>query len=129
LADIVLDTFPCGGHTTTSDALWGGVPVVALAGQSFASRVAPSLLTAVGMPELICEDLDQYEAQALALARDPQRLAGLRQALLAARDQAPLFDSPRLARDLVDLLERMWQRADAGLAPTALPAQPPINDL
>jgi protein O-GlcNAc transferase len=129
LADIVLDTFPCGGHTTTSDALWGGVPVLALAGQSFASRVAPSLLTAVGMSELICEDLDQYEAMALALARDPQRLARLKQTLLAARDQAPLFDSPRLARDLVDLLERMWQRADAGLAPTALPAQPTINDL
>jgi protein O-GlcNAc transferase len=124
LADIVLDTFPCGGHTTTSDALWGGVPVVALQGQSFASRVAPSLLTAVGMPELICTDLNQYETLAVSLAQDPGRLSELRDRLLQARDASPLFDSPRLARDLVDLLERMWQQADAGLAPQALPAQP-----
>jgi protein O-GlcNAc transferase len=122
LADISLDTFPCGGHTTSSDALWAGVPTLAVKGESFASRVAPSLLTAAGLPELICRHLDDYEELAVALAQEPQRLAALKSRLVAARDEAPLYKSQKLATDLVDLLERMWQRADAGLAPQPLPS-------
>lgn len=123
LADIVLDTFPCGGHTTTSDMLWAGVPTVAMCGDSFASRVAPSLLQSVGMPELICHDLQAYEDLAVDLGHKPEQVKALKQRLLAARDTAPLYDSASLASDMVALLERMWQRASQGLAPDTLPAQ------
>jgi protein O-GlcNAc transferase len=80
------------------------------------------LLTAAGLPELICHNLDDYEELAVALAQAPQRLSALKSRLVAARDEAPLYDSQKLATDLVDLLERMWQRADAGLAPQPLPS-------
>jgi protein O-GlcNAc transferase len=123
LADIVLDTFPCGGHTTSSDVLWAGVPTVAMCGESFASRVAPSLLQSVGMPELICHDLQAYEDLSVELGLHPERITALKQRLIAARDTAPLYDSARLATDMVDLLERMWERASQGLAPDTLPAQ------
>ena len=122
LADVHLDTFPCGGHTTCSDALWGGVPTVAWQGESFASRVAPSLLTTLGLPELIVHDLHAYEALAIELGRNPELRQGLKTRLMAARDHAVLYDSGRLGRDLINLLERMWQRAQAGLPPEALPA-------
>lgn len=120
LADLHLDTFPCGGHTTCSDALWGGVPTVALQGQTFASRVAPSLLRAVGCEELICHDLAQYEALAVALARDGKRRQALRQRLEQARDTAPLYNTERLAQDLVALFQRMHERRVQGLAPAPL---------
>lgn len=123
LADINLDTFPCGGHTTASDALWGGVPTLALQGHTFASRVAPSLLTAVGLTELICHDLAQYENKAVALAGDPAELGRLRAHLVRARDEAPLFNSQQLAHDLMDLWERMWSRASSGQGPDILLAQ------
>lgn len=123
-ADLFLDCFPCGAHTTANDALWAGVPVITLAGRSFATRVAASLLQAVGLPELVCEELDRYEQLAVALAHDRVRLAGLRRHLLQARDESPLFDSARFARDLGHLFERMVARYDAGLPPAALAATP-----
>ncbi len=122
LADIALDTFPCGGHTTTSDTLWAGVPVLSLMGQTFASRVAGSLLSAVGLPELICANASEYEDKTVALALDRARLTQVRDSLLAARDTAPLFDSTRFANDMGDLLQRMVERSDQGLGPAPLPA-------
>jgi len=77
-ADLMLDTMPYGAHTTGSDALWAGVPLVTVMGPSFANRVAASLVTAMGAPELIAASLEDYEALALALARDPARLAALK---------------------------------------------------
>lgn len=122
-ADLALDTWPCNGHTTTSDALWAGVPLVAMLGETFAARVAASLLHAVGTPELVCADTAAYVGRVVALAQDAPARAALRRRLAAARDQAPLFDAARFARDLEALYARMWARHGAGLAPAALEAQ------
>jgi predicted O-linked N-acetylglucosamine transferase (SPINDLY family) len=100
LADLFLDTLPYNAHATACDALWAGLPVVTRKGHAFAARVAASLLTAAGLPELITETAEDYEALALALARDPARLKALRDKLATNRATAPLFDTPRLARDL-----------------------------
>ena len=123
LADLYLDTWPCNGHTTASDALWAGVPVVTWKGETFASRVASSLLCAVGMPELVCDSLAQYLDLARNLACDHQRRGEIRQALVAARDAAPLFDSQAYARDFGDLLWRMARRWEAGQPPAHLLGQ------
>lgn len=122
LADIFIDTWPCNAHTTASDALWAGVPVVTYMGQTFASRVAASLLNAVGLNELITDNLGDYRRTVRELAADPQRRARLRQELELAREQAPLFDSPRYVRALDDLFMRIAQRHQAGLPPDHLPA-------
>ena len=122
LADLVLDTRPVCGHTTASDALWAGVPVVACPGDTFISRVAASLLQAVGLPELIASDLPEYESIALGLAREPQRLSALRERLVAVREHCALFDSAGYTRDFEALLLRMIERRDRGLPPAALAA-------
>jgi predicted O-linked N-acetylglucosamine transferase (SPINDLY family) len=126
LADLFLDTLPCNAHTTASDALWAGLPVLTCQGQTFASRVASSLLRAVDCPELITHSLDEYEALALALARDPARLGAIRQRLADRRMSAPLFDSERFARDLEALYRRMAQRHRDGLPPGPLWADDPL---
>jgi protein O-GlcNAc transferase len=108
-ADLFLDTLPCNAHTTASDALWAGLPVVTCSGETFAGRVAGSQLTALGMAELVTGSLEDYEQTALALARDPQRLAALRLQLEQRRDQSPLFDSARTAGHLEAAYARMWQ--------------------
>src|SRR5262249_32712207 len=90
LAGLFLDTFPYNAHATAADALWAGVPVLTCTGTSFASRVAGSLLGAVGLAELVTDSLADYEALALGMARDPERLARLRQALARNRDRYPL---------------------------------------
>jgi len=100
VADLALDTFPYGGHTTTSDLLWAGVPVVTLMGQSFVSRVATSLLHAVGMPELSTTTLSEYKALIPALCRDRPRLAALKAQLTASRRSCSLFDNKRYTRAL-----------------------------
>ncbi|MCC7150505.1 MAG: hypothetical protein IT501_00760, partial [Rubrivivax sp.] len=125
LADIFLDTWPCNAHTTASDALWAGVPVVTFPGRSFASRVAASLNRAVGMGELVGADRDDYLRIVRALAADPERRAALRQRLLQARSDSPLFDSLRFVRDFEALLLRMMQRHVEGLPPAPLPALQP----
>ena len=107
LADLFLDTAPYGAHATACDALWAGLPVLTRRGTAFASRVASSLLTAIGIPELIAESWDDYEAAGLALARDPAWLAALKAKLTAAHNTAPLFDTPRLTRDLEALYRKM----------------------
>jgi hypothetical protein len=123
LADLVLDTLPYNAHTTASDALWVGVPVVTCPGQTFAARVAASLLTAVGLTETIAASLDHYEAIALRLARDPAGLAALKARLAQARTASALFDSGRFAANLESLYQRMFDRWTAGAAPAHLPPQ------
>ncbi len=100
LADLFLDTLPFNAHTGASDALWAGLPLLTCAGSTFAGRVAGSLLHAVGLPELVTQSLSDYEALALRLARDPRRLAELRERLAAARGTAPLFDTDRFRQHL-----------------------------
>ena len=108
-ADLFLDTLPCNAHTTASDALWAGLPVLTCSGDTFAGRVAGSLLTAIGMPELVTGSLEEYEQAALALARDPQRLVALRQKLEKKRDTSSLFDLPKLTANIEAAYARMWQ--------------------
>jgi predicted O-linked N-acetylglucosamine transferase (SPINDLY family) len=119
-ADLVLDTSPYNAHTTASDALWCGIPLVTCAGSTFASRVAGSLLHAVGLPELVTHHLADYEALALALAGNPARLAALRARLAGLRADAELFNVPAYTRRLEALYTAMWQRHRAGLAPQGL---------
>ena len=120
-ADLFLDAWPCNAHTTASEALWAGVPVVTVLGETFAQRVAASLLHASGLPELACRDEGHYEWTVLRLAADRQARDALRARLVAQRGQ-PLFDGARFARDIEALYERMWARAVAGLPAAHLPA-------
>jgi protein O-GlcNAc transferase len=117
LADLFLDTLPYNAHTTASDALWTGLPLVTCRGTAFAGRVAASLLEAIGLPELIAETPDQYEAMALELARSPEKLAALRAELAANRTTMPLFDTARFTRDLEAAFSTMQERRREGLAP------------
>jgi protein O-GlcNAc transferase len=110
-ADLSLDTLPYNAHTTASDALWMGVPHITCKGDSFASRVGASLLAAMELPELIAGTLADYEALALALARDPARLCALKEKLSTTRASAPLFDTARFTRDLEAAFEDLWRRA------------------
>ena len=119
-ADLFLDTSPYNAGTTASDALWAGLPVLTCAGESFAGRMCASLLTAVGLRELIAWDRPEYEQLAIALAREPGRLAEMRARLAAARSSAALFDTPRLARSLETLYRRMYHRHHLGLLPEHL---------
>ena len=107
LADLMLDTSPYNGHMTTSDALWVGVPLVTMLGTAFAGRVAASQLETVGLPELITPSLEDYEALALALAKDPARLAALRAKLAAAPASSPLFDADRMRQNIEQALLAM----------------------
>ena len=107
LADLFLDTQPYGAHATAADALWAGLPVLTQIGEVFAGRVGASLLTAAGLPELITRTPEEYEATALALARDPVRLKHLREKLAANRASAPLFDMTAFARGLEAAYEAM----------------------
>ena len=117
LADIFIDTWPCNGHTTASDSLWAGLPVVSYAGAAFPSRVAASLLTSVGLPELVCDSLAAYERLVLDLANDAPRRLALREHLVRARDTAPLFDSTGFTRDFEALLMTMAERSARGQRP------------
>jgi len=110
-ADIYLDTWPCNGHTTVSDMLWSAVPVVTLSGRTFASRVAGSLLTAVGADDLICTDVTAYAQLAIALGHDAQARAVVRQHLAAARLSSDLFRSEPLVRALEGLYEQIFSQA------------------
>jgi predicted O-linked N-acetylglucosamine transferase (SPINDLY family) len=116
LADLALDTRIYNGHTTTSDALWAGLPVITLRGAHFASRVSASLLTAFGLPALIAETMDGYREVVISLARDPSRLAALRGDIKNRRATAPLFDTARFARDLERAYGEMCRRHHAGEA-------------
>jgi protein O-GlcNAc transferase len=117
LADLCLDTAPVNGATTTSDALWAGVPVVTCAGRSFVSRMAGSLLTGIGLPELITSTIGEYEALALALATDSQRLTALRAKLAECKTDSALFDTNRACRNLEAAFSEMWRRHERGEPP------------
>ena len=117
LADLFLDTLPCNAHTTASDALFMGVPVITTPGPTFAGRVAASLLSAVGMPELVAPSLSAYEARALDLARDPQALRAIKAKLNANRASFPLFDTVRFTRHLEAAFVAMRERQRRGLPP------------
>jgi predicted O-linked N-acetylglucosamine transferase (SPINDLY family) len=108
LADLFLDTLPYNAHATASDMLWAGVPVLTCMGRSFASRVAASMLTAIGTEELIAHDLDAYEALALGLARSPEWLAAVRAKLAKNRAGHPLFDMASFCRALEAAYRTMW---------------------
>lgn len=120
-ADLFLDTWPYNAHTTASDALWAGVPVVTRRGTSFASRVAASLNAAVGMEVLVADDVSGFVDRAVALARDEGHRSSLRMHLQEQR-RGRLFDSVAFVRDLESLYEAMAWRAASGLPPEALPA-------
>jgi predicted O-linked N-acetylglucosamine transferase (SPINDLY family) len=119
-ADLFLDSLPYNAHTTASDALWMGVPVVTCSGRTFQARVAGSLLHAIGLPELIATSVADFEALASALAGDPARLAQIRQKLQANRLQSPLYDTDRLRRHIESAYETMWQLHGKGQAPRAI---------
>lgn len=116
-ADIALDTFPTNGHTTTSDKLWAGLPVLTCKGRNFTSRVSESLLNAIGMPELVADDEDSMVDLCIALATDGDRLAEIRARLAENRLVAPLFDTARFTRHLERAYEMMVQRERQGLEP------------
>ncbi|MBF0294505.1 MAG: tetratricopeptide repeat protein [Magnetococcales bacterium] len=124
LADLALDTFPYTSHTTGSDALWVGVPLVTRIGETFASRVGASLLHAVGLPELVTTDWEGWFDLALRLARDPNRLQAIRRHLLQDRERHPLFDTVRFTRNLERLYGRMWEQYRAGRREMLLPDGP-----
>jgi protein O-GlcNAc transferase len=117
LADLSLDTRIYNGHTTTTDSLWAGVPVLTMLGGHFASRVSASLLGAIGLPELATADLAAYERTAIELACDPTRLAALRAKLAANRATMPLFDTARFVRGLERAYARMSELSRAGRPP------------
>ena len=130
VADLFLDTLPYNAHTTASDALWAGLPVLTCVGQTFAGQVAASLLSAVGMGELITASVEDYQAFALRLARNPGELGTLRDKLRANREAYPLFDTVRFTRNLEAAYERMVARQRAGQPPESLDLgtkQPPTD--
>jgi protein O-GlcNAc transferase len=110
LADLFLDTPLCNAHTTASDSLWAGVPVLTCPGELFAQRVAASVCRAAGLPDLVVDSLDDYVARAIALGNDREALRALKEKLAAAREDAPLFDVPRFARGLEALFETLILR-------------------
>ena len=117
LADLFLDTLPYNAHTTASDALWAGLPVMTRMGESFAARVAGSLLHTIGLPELVTHSAEDYEALALELATSPEKLATIKAKLLRHRDTYPLFDTERFCRHIESAYSSMWQRYQDGLPP------------
>ena len=119
LADLFLDTLPYNAHTTASDALWMGLPLVTCPASTFAGRVAASLLNAIGMPELVTASLAEYETLALKLAREPATLAAIKAKLAANRDTHPMFDTARFAKLLESAYATMWERGQRGEAPSS----------
>jgi predicted O-linked N-acetylglucosamine transferase (SPINDLY family) len=106
-ADLALDAFPCGGHTTTSDLIWAGAPVLTLVGTSFCGRVGASLARAADLGDLVCASVDEYRARAITLLNDPAALAALKARAKAARSDSPLFDNEAYTRRLEAAFKRM----------------------
>ncbi|MBU3627668.1 tetratricopeptide repeat protein, partial [Polynucleobacter sp. AP-Reno-20A-A9] len=117
LADLFLDTYPYNAHTTTVDSLKVGVPVLTLKGKSFANRVASSLLNAVGLPELITNTEEEYEALAIELAMNTKKLADIKLKLASNRLSTPLFDTPLFAKNIEAAYTKMYERYQANLQP------------
>lgn len=117
LADLFLDTHPYGAHTTAVDSLKAGIPVLTFLGQSFASRVASSLLNAIGLPELITNSQEEYEALAIELAMNPNKLANIKLRLANNRLNAPLFNTPLFTKNIEAAYTKMYERYQAKLQP------------
>jgi predicted O-linked N-acetylglucosamine transferase (SPINDLY family) len=117
LAGLFLDTLPYNAHTTASDALWAGLPVLTCQGQQFDGRVAACLLETMGLPELVAHNLEEYETLALALAHDPARLAGLRARLAENRLTSPLYDTDGFRRHIEAAYLRMMEISRQGRRP------------
>ena len=117
LADLFLDTFPYGAHTTASDAMWMATPVLTLEGRGFAARVCAGLVRSAGMPDLVCTSIEDYVSRAIAIAQVPEAAAELRRRLRANRDSCILFDQPLLVRSLETLYDRMWEEFRNGELP------------
>ncbi|MEJ0061964.1 MAG: UDP-N-acetylglucosamine-peptide N-acetylglucosaminyltransferase [Alphaproteobacteria bacterium] len=115
--DVALDTFPVGGHTTTSDALWIGAPAVSLPGESFVSRVGASLLAAAELPDLIAKDAADYRKLVVSLAQNPARRAQIRKHLAENRLRLPLFDTESFVKNFSAALLSAWTRHERGLPP------------
>jgi predicted O-linked N-acetylglucosamine transferase (SPINDLY family) len=113
-ADLFLDTYPYGAHTTANDALLAGLPVITCVGDTLVSRICGSQLSVIGLPELITTSFAEYEALAVQLANTPKLLQGYRDRLAANRRTAPLFDMARYARDFEDAMQRIWAEHCAG---------------
>jgi len=124
LADLFLDTLPCNSGTTASDSLWAGLPVLTCLGSTFAGRIAASLLRSAGLPELVTGSLAEYEAAALRLARDRNRLATLKAKLTDNRANCPLFDTKRFTRHLEAAFQTMWERRQRGEPPASFAVEP-----
>ena len=124
LADLFLDTLPYNAHTTASDALWAGLPVLTCLGSTFPGRVAGSLLNALRMPELVVESLEEYESLAARLARDAALLASIKAKLARNRDTCPLFDGVRFARHIEAAYGTMWERYRRGEPPESFAVEP-----
>ena len=120
LADLALDTRVYNGHTTTSDALWAGVPVLTLRGRHFASRVSESILSAAGLSELVASDLDAFQAQAIEIAGDVGKIKRLKEKVAEARQTSPLFDTKGFVRHFECGLAEVWRKAMVGLPLEAL---------
>ncbi|MBI5041450.1 MAG: tetratricopeptide repeat protein [Gammaproteobacteria bacterium] len=116
-ADLFLDTFYYNAHTTTSDALWAGLPVLTCLGKAFAGRVAASLLNAIDLPEMISYSHAEYESRAIELATKPELLCAIRQKLAVHRSTKPLFDTERFTRHIEAAYTKMYERYQAGLSP------------
>jgi protein O-GlcNAc transferase len=120
LADLFLDTLPVCAHTTASDALWAGLPLVTCLGSTFAGRVSASLLQAIGVPQLIASNLEDYEALVLKLASEPSFLQSIRDELAESRKTSPLFDTHRFTRDLEAAYSSMWEIYHRGEPPRSI---------
>jgi predicted O-linked N-acetylglucosamine transferase (SPINDLY family) len=123
LANLFLDTLPYNAHTTTSDALWAGLPVLTVMGTSFASRVAASLLNAINLPELITQTKEEYEQLAIRLATDGNILESLKEKLENNKANSPLFNCNQFSRHLEVAYEAMYERHQSGLPPDAIVVQ------
>jgi predicted O-linked N-acetylglucosamine transferase (SPINDLY family) len=124
LADLFLDTLPYNAHTTASDALWAGLPVLTRTGETFAGRVATSLLNAIGLPELVTRTREEYESLTIELARQPDKLASINEKLVRNRLTTPLFDTQLFTRHIESSYKAMYERYQACLPPDHLRVSP-----
>jgi len=127
LADLFLDGLPYNAHTTASDALWAGVPLITCRGRTFPGRVAASLLHAIGLPELVTENPQDYETLAVQLAGDAALLKAVREKLARNRRTAPLFDTLRFTRHIEAAYQTMLARQQRGQAPESFAVAPPAD--
>jgi predicted O-linked N-acetylglucosamine transferase (SPINDLY family) len=124
LADLFLDTLPVNAGATASAALWAGLPTLTCRGQTFFGRMGASLMTAIGLPEMVTSNLEEYEAVALKLARDPPLLKSIRSRLEANRSTHPLFDTDRFRRHIEAAYTRMWEYWQRGESPRSFSVEP-----